>query len=102
MRSRYSAYALGNVRYIIATTHPASPLQQTDQAAWRQELRQFCQQTTFLSLRIVADDEHVARAGEWATVTFRAGLIQGGQDASYTEQSLFERVAGRWLYMTSL
>ena len=56
----------------------------------------------FVSLQIVTNDAHVAQTGEWATVTFRAGLIQGGQDASYTEKSLFERIAGRWLYMTSV
>jgi uncharacterized protein YchJ len=39
---------------------------------------------------------------EKATVTFRALLLQGGKDASFTEISLFERVNGRWFYLKPL
>ena len=95
MRSRYSAYALGNVRHIMATTHPDSPRQQEDKAAWRRYLKHFCQQTTFAALTILDSDE----ADEQATVTFWAGLMQQGEDVSYTEQSQFEKINGRWLYI---
>lgn len=98
MRSRYSAYALGNVRYIMATTHPHSPLFQNEKANWRRELKQFCQQTTFISLTILDSQEQANQA----TVTFRAGLVQAEQDASFTEKSLFQKEAGRWRYVAPL
>ena len=39
MRSRYSAYALGLVDYIIDTTLPAGPHWQADRSAWASELQ---------------------------------------------------------------
>lgn len=99
MRSRYAAYALGKVGYIIQTTHPNSPFQAKNEVAWRKELQQFCRETRFVGLQIMTTDE-IDR--QTATVTFRAVLLQGGRDASFTEQSLFERVRGHWLYLKPL
>ena len=99
MRSRYAAYALGKVGYIIQTTHPDSPFQPKNEVVWRKELQQFCRETQFMGLQIVATAE-IDR--QTATVTFRGILLQGGRDASFTEQSLFERVRGRWLYLKPL
>ncbi|MBK9051547.1 MAG: hypothetical protein IPL78_11690 [Chloroflexi bacterium] len=96
MRSRYAAYALVKVGYIVQTTHPDSSLRPQNEIAWRKELQRFCRETQFVGLQIVATDE-IDR--QTATVTFRAVLLQGGRDASFTEQSLFERVRGRWLYV---
>jgi SEC-C motif-containing protein len=96
MRSRYAAYALGKISYIIQTEHPQSPRQQQDKIAWRKELKVFCQHTNFIGLQIL--DE--ANFGEnEATVTFHAILMQAGQDVSFTECSIFEKVNGRWLYL---
>ena len=99
MRSRYAAYALGNVRYILQTEHPNPPRAAKEQAAHRRSLKEFCQTTQFLGLEILdaamLDDKQ-------ATVTFRATLLQGGQDASFTEKSLFELRNGRWVYVSAL
>ena len=97
MRSRYAAYALGDSAYIMATTHPDGPHFVADTAAWTAQLDAFSAATRFKGLRILecvggeADD-----AEGW--VTFRAELTQGGQDASFTERSRFEKVDGRWAY----
>ena len=99
MRSRYAAYALSKVGYIVQTTHPDSPLRPQNEIVWRKDLQQFCRETKFMGLQIVAAAE-IDR--QTATVTFRAILWQGGRDASFTEQSLFERVRGRWLYVKPL
>jgi SEC-C motif-containing protein len=96
MRSRYAAYALGKVGYIVQTTHPDSSLRPQNEITWRKELQRFCRETQFVGLQIVATDE-IDR--QTATVTFRAILWQSEQDASFTEQSLFTRVRGRWLYV---
>ena len=96
MRSRYAAYALGKVGYIVQTTHADSPLRPQNETLWRKELQRFCQETQFVGLHIVATDQLDKQT---ATVTFRAILLQGGRDASFTEQSLFARVRGRWFYV---
>lgn len=93
MRSRYSAYSLGLVRYIIDTTHPSSPLfQKRTRAQIEEDIRHFCESSQFTGLEIV-------EAGENA-VTFIAHLEQGGSDASFKEKSRFAKQNGRWLYLS--
>lgn len=82
MRSRYSAYALKNIDYIIETA-----VQPTRS---KEELVQFAASTSFDDLTILD-----AKAN---FVTFRAHLTQNGQDISFTEKSRFERIDGRWKY----
>lgn len=99
MRSRYAAYALGNVRYILQTER-LSPLRTAkEQANHRRSLKQFCQNTQFLGLEILAE---AMLDDKQATVTFHATLLQGGQDASFTEKSLFVLRNGRWAYVSAL
>lgn len=93
MRSRYSAYALGNTAHIMRTTHPDSPHWRANATAWKASLDAFSVNTEFAGLEILATDE--------TTVTFQATLFQNGQDASYTERSLFAQVDGRWLYIAA-
>lgn len=95
MRSRFAAYALENVGYIIRTTHSQNPHAQVNQKEWRQDLKVFCRQTDFLGLQILQVE---AIQGDVGWITFRAILMQAGRDASFTEKSRFEKVNGRWLY----
>lgn len=95
MRSRYAAYALGKIGYIAKTEHSANPRRQNE-AAYRRDLKQFSQMTQFVGLQILHQEMLDKKR---ATVTFRAILLQNGQDASYTEKSLFKKVNGRWLYV---
>ena len=94
MRSRYAAYATGNVDYILITTHADSPHRKENGAHWRADLTRFVEQTTFdgLTVRATTTDS------ERGTVTFEARLRQGGRDATMVEESQFFRVDGRWLY----
>ncbi len=98
MRSRYSAYALAQVGYIIKTTHPKSPFQETDQRQWRKRLQAYCARTQYVGLQILNQET----IGDTATVTFHAMILDGGADGSFTEKSAFERVKGRWLYLDSV
>ena len=96
MRSRYAAYAVGKVGYVVKTEHPDSPRIQKDVVTFRKDVKAFCQNTDFIGLQILAE----SKPGELpATVTFHAVLMQHGQDASFTECSLFEQVRGRWFYV---
>ena len=99
MRSRFSAYALGKVGYILKTHHPDSFTQKKDIVTFRKELKHFCDHTQFIGLQILSEE---TLATNQATVTFRAALMQNGQDASFTECSLFEKVNGRWLYVKAI
>ena len=99
MRARYAAYALSNIPFILSTEKSNPPRSAREKAAQRRSLKQFCQNTQFLGLEIVAE---ATPDDKQATVTFRATLLQNGQDASFTERSLFELRNGRWVYVSPL
>ena len=92
MRSRYSAYALGKVDYILATTHPAGP--HHGRSGQREEVERFCREVDFRGLRVLEARED----GDRGEVAFFATLDRGGQDVSFGERSVFFKVGGRWLY----
>ena len=96
MRSRYSAFAWGEVDYLIAT-HPEPHLQASQR---RRELQRSCRQTRWLGLEIIA----VSGGGGdlEGTVQFEA-RYQGGV---LRETSLFQRRDGQpegdWLYIRAV
>ena len=101
MRSRYSAFAKGDVDYLMAT-HPD---EHTPPGQRRHELRASCRQTRWLGLEIL----RVERGGVddlEGTVSFEAHFQASGQRSSLSEMSLFRRRAGDrdgdWLYIRSL
>jgi SEC-C motif-containing protein len=77
MRSRYSAYVVGDVDYVWRTWHPRT----------RPERIQPDPTIVWIRLEIVAADEN--------TVEFRAHHGTG----MLHERSRFERRAGRWFYV---
>ena len=94
MRSRYTAYALNNLAYIMTTTHPDSPHFHGNRDQWQRELEAFSLTTRFAGLKILSVEPGV--------VTFHATLFELAapqHDRSFTERSLFRQVAGRWLYV---
>lgn len=95
VRSRYAAYALGLVDYIIATTDPDGPQWVADAEAWRDQIRRFAQGTRFRGLTILDAPDAGPHDG---FVTFRAELERDGADVSFSERSRFARRDGRWCY----
>ena len=95
MRSRYCAYALGLVPYLIATTDPDGPHFRQEGEDWRAELEAYCKETSFLGLTILGSGDQGAG---FSWVEFRATLKQHGRDASFTERSTFRQMEGRWYY----
>ncbi len=91
MKSRYSAYAAGESRYIIATTHPDNPDYTTETSQWRKEIDDFRRSTSFERLEIVRSwsDE------TYAYVHFRAYLSGGVLE----EKSRFVFENGKWYYL---
>ena len=67
MRSRYSAYALGLLDYVMATTHPDGDRYDADTTAWRRGLQQFSELTSFDDLHILDAPEKLLRqTGQFA------------------------------------
>jgi SEC-C motif-containing protein len=97
MRSRYCAYALGLVEYLIKSTHPEGPHWRQDRGAWRRELHQWCKQTRFEGLQVLEVEQGpLAQEG---FVTFHARLSQDQRDLSFSERSRFTHHEGRWKYL---
>lgn len=93
MRSRFSAFALGNAEYLLQTWLPATrppELDLTDNPRWT---------------RLVI--EHASQRGAVGEVVFCAYFTEAtaGSDVAaqaehmMREQSLFKRVAQRWYYV---
>ncbi|MFM7086994.1 MAG: YchJ family protein [Cyanobium sp.] len=107
MRSRYSAYALGEVDHLLRTQGPELGSRQP-LSVQRRALQDSCRQVRWLRLEILATEAGGALDLE-GTVTFRAhyrpvGLAAGG--GVMRERSRFGRAGGRlegaWLYLEAL
>lgn len=97
MRSRYSAYALNNADYIIATTHPANPAYSDNFFNWKRGiLKRFSKDSVFKQL----DIHDFQEKGQMATVTFTAHILEGDHDDTFTEKSLFQKIKNKWYYLS--
>lgn len=94
MRSRFSAYSLGLVDYIIKTSHPKNPCFKKDLKNLKEEILKFCSSTIFENLEILNFKEEK----DQAYVTFIAYLKSNNKDISFTEISHFEKIKDHWLY----
>ncbi len=85
MRSRYTAFVLGRVDYLLATWHPDfRPAALTLEPA-----------TKWLGLEVKS---HRISAADRAEVVFVARSAVNGRATRLAEQSRFVREAGRWYY----
>lgn len=96
MRSRYAAYALGLLDYVLDTTAPDGPQAHADRRLWAADVEAFVRDTRFAGLEVLGSGAD----GDAGWVRFRAKLTQGARDASFEERSTFVRRAGRWLYLS--
>ncbi len=93
MRSRFCAYRLKQVDYLVETTHPDSRT-----AKLRLEVEETVKQVEWLSLKVVStslgnrDDKN-------GKVEFRADYRMDGQPHTHHERSRFRRYEGRWKYL---
>jgi SEC-C motif-containing protein len=89
MRSRYSAYAVGDFGYVLATWHPSTRPAIADPGdgslVWRR-------------LDIVAT-EAGGPFDNAGVVEFRAAWRQGDERGELHERSRFTRTAREWLYL---
>lgn len=95
MKARYSAYAAGDVNFILATTHPEHPDARKEKELRIKEIKDFMSTTLFKKLVI----EEVELTEPLSYVTFRVYLEQGGKPLTYAERSSFKKHEGRWCYL---
>lgn len=93
MRSRYSAYVLGLIDYLVSTT---LPVQQA--SLDREGIAQWSASSTWLGLSV---DSHETFAGqpEHAFVTFTVRWHDSGGEHIHEERSAFVQNDGRWLFI---
>ncbi len=88
MRSRYSAFVVGDVDYLLATWHPTTRprvLDLDDDVRW-----------TGLDVLATTGGSLLAAEG---TVEFRASYVIGHRPGAQHENSRFVREDGRWHYL---
>lgn len=93
MRSRFTAYAVGNPAYLAGTT-AAAEREKLD----REELKRYCSTLRCLGLAILKVQAG-GQSDETGEVTFRAKLLLNGQRMLHREKSRFVREEGRWVYL---
>ena len=91
MRSRYTAFAVGDLAHLTASWHPSTrPIALRDDPTTR---------WTGLEVLATTGGSLFDREG---TVTFRAHHRTAGEDGVLAETSRFVREGGRWLYVEPL
>jgi SEC-C motif-containing protein len=98
MRSRYSAYALGEAEYLVRTLHPDHPDASRPPAEQVAELRRSRLTLKFARLRVL--DHDLAPDGLTGRVLFHAELFERGADRSFLERSQFARTEDGWRYLS--
>ena len=92
MRSRYTAFALHEVDYLIETHHP-----DTRGAVNRDDVRRWSEGTRWLGLEILrTKDGQPGDDQGW--VEFIARYAENGETKAHDELSLFQRHQGRWFF----
>ncbi|WP_430406382.1 YchJ family protein [Fluviicola sp.] len=87
MRSRYSAYVTKNIPYLLETTSPKFRKYYNPKS-----ILEWASNSTWISLEILASSEK--------RVKFVATYLdETNQLTRHTEDSRFEKIAGRWYFM---
>jgi SEC-C motif-containing protein len=93
MRSRYCAYVLGQIDYLVATTLPA--VRTTDLWVNYQSTADSIQ---WIGLEVMSASQGGVK-DKTGKVEFKASYIQDGERAMHHELSRFRRSGGDWYYV---
>lgn len=94
MRSRYSAFVLADIDYIMATY--ASKTRPEEE---RDEILKWTKSVEWLGLSVLKTENGAATDSE-AWVTFKACFKENGQKQVLEERSYFIKENGRWVYVS--
>ncbi len=87
MRSRYSAYVLHLIDYLLETTHPSKRYLYN-----KTEIEKWAKENHWLKLEIVVAEKDV--------VEFKAFYQQALKEYIHHERSMFKKETGRWYYLS--
>ncbi len=93
MRSRYSAYAMGNIDYLLATQDP-----ETRDVSKRDSMERWSKSTDWTGLTIVATEKG-GTEDETGIVEFIARGTTNGKPFALHERSQFRKRDGAWYYV---
>lgn len=93
MRSRYSAYVLKLVDYLVATTHPDARVPRL-----REQIQQTADRIRWTGLQILSTRQGQA-TDKLGKVEFLARYTEEGQTGEHHEHSRFRRFQGAWAYL---
>ncbi len=96
MRSRYVAFTKANINYLMHTHHPS-----TRPNKERNKIKRWAQSVQWLDLSVTAVKDGLAD-DEKGTVSFRAFYIENEQYEQIYEESSFEKIDGKWIYMDGI
>jgi SEC-C motif domain protein len=91
MRSRFTAYALGEVDYLLETHHPDHRPDRSEIASWAKRAR-------FTALDVLKTEAGAAGDAK-GVVEFIAYFEEDGVKREHHERSRFERLDDRWYYV---
>lgn len=91
MRSRYCAYVLGDIAYLVHTTLPIQQARLNKQA-----MRQWSQSTNWQGLRVIKHKPNIG--ANQAKVIFEAYYRDEQGLQTHYEESLFIKIQGRWYF----
>lgn len=93
LRSRYTAFALGEIDYVLATHHT-----RTRHEVKREEIEDWSRNSEWLGLKIVQTEAGQASDTQ-GTILFCAQYKQGDESHDHWEQSYFEKEGGEWRFL---
>jgi len=98
MRSRYTAFTRADINYLVKTQSPAAGLRKEKE---RKKLKRWAQSVEWLYLSVskVIDGGEDDDSGK---VIFRAFYIQNEEYDNIYEESMFEKIDGRWVYIDGI
>lgn len=102
MRSRYSAYALKNSSYLIATTHPENKeaiKYKNNPILWEESITAFCDKITLENLEIL--NTGTDSIGPFVQFQITCLNAATSKELIYKELSHFAKLDNRWLYLSS-
>ncbi|MCK5293500.1 MAG: SEC-C domain-containing protein [Arcobacteraceae bacterium] len=98
MKSRYSAYVVKNIDYIIKTTHKENLDFTIQIKQWKDDVLLFCEESNFIKLEILETNLNDLES----FVTFKVELQIKNKDESFVEKSKFLKENNMWLYHSAI
>lgn len=96
MKSRYSAFVVGAIDYLIESHHP-----ETRHEVSREDIKIWSKKSKWISLKIIKTSEINIFSVE-GTVKFEAKYKLKGKTFIHREHSLFKKEGNRWYYHSHL